>query len=153
MADGIKKVDEKELVRAHVYTLLGEPEDGVLATKKTGIAYDAIREYSKLSRLSTQKLRDLYAEAATEGQREEFERALYGILYVYGLGMTGYSQLAKVLSGVESAAEFVTNADTALATAQKRSGVRVAYPSYPTQFPEMKIVGNIPKETAPAAAE
>jgi len=148
MADGIRKVDEKELVRAHVYTLLGEPEEGALATKKAGIAYDAIREYSKvLSPLSTQKLRDLYAEAANEGQREEFEKALYGILYIYGLGRTGYSQLAKALGGVENAAEFVSNADTAIANATQKSKLKVAYPSYPVQMPGMKIVGNIPKET------
>lgn len=150
MANGIRKVDEKELVRAHVFSLLGEPAGGVLAMKKPGIDYDAIREYSKLSPLSTQKLQNLYAEAAAEGQAEGFEKALYGVLYMYGLGTTGYARLAKALSGVENAGDFMENANKAVAVAQKKSDTMVAYPSYPIHLPEMKIAGKI--EGEPVAA-
>ncbi len=154
MADGKSKVDDKELVRAHVYTLLGEPEDGVLATRKAGIAYDAIREYSRmLSPISTGKLQDFYAEAAANGRREEFERALYDILYVYGLGRVGYTRLAKALGGTESAGDFLANTDKVLAIARQKSGVEVAYPSYSARKPEVKIVRDMPEEKELAEPE
>lgn len=81
------------------------------------------------------------------------KRTLYGILYVYGLGKVGYGRLAKALGGTESAEDFLANAEEALATARKKSGVEVAYPSYEAQEPEEKVARNLPEEKEPPEAE
>lgn len=153
MADGVNRVGEKELLRAHVYTLLGEPEGGLIATRKDGAEYGTIKGYTArlLSPMSIKKLRDLYTEAAAEGQKGEFEKALYGILYIYGLGTTGYSQVAKALSGVENASEFVANAERAVAAGQKESGVKVTYPSYRVPPPVLNMAGVVEGSRVPGA--
>lgn len=118
-------VDEKELARAHLFVLLGKPEDGVLAVSRPGFTYPAIDAYVKknLPGPALSGLKALYAEAGTAAEREQFERSVYAVLGVYGLGRVGYRKLNSLITGSGSAIDFVD------ASARAVKGREVAYPA------------------------
>jgi len=150
MAEGMKKVDERELVRAHVYSILGEPEDGVLATRKDNISYSSINAYTGKFQ-ATASLHEMYSKIENEAEKERFERSVYNVLYMYGLGTEGYSRLAKLLQNSENAEGFMANADKIVALAERKSGILVSYPEY--SEPKIKSAEVPVKMEQPPAAK
>lgn len=150
-----KAEENMELVRAHVFSLLGAPDEGILATRTSPMGYDRINDYisKNLPDSATEKLRAFYAQAIRNGEREEFEKGLYSLMFMYGLGRVGYGKLDGLVGDSRNAVEFMAGAEEAAGLAERKTGIAVSFPPHETRVaagrPAAEQVETIRGEPAP----